>query len=431
MSTAHPEWPTVTKPGTRKKLPEPPRFDDVPGQASVYDYTDEPEPSGPLAPVLDFPAQDEPPYEEEPPRRRIVLTPASAVRMRRVRWLWDTSPEGVPPHSHGRIPMHSLTIAAGGPGLGKSQFAIWMAAQITRGTLPGELFGSPRSVIYASTEDSWAYTIAPRLVAAGADMDRVFHIAVHDDETLHARLTLPSDISLLGEACETYSVALLVADPLLSMIDDKVDDYRAREVRAALEPLVSMADRYCFTILGLAHFTKSGAADPLSRIAGSGAFGQLVRAAVVFSRIEDGEDGEDRRVLSQVKNNLGREGLPSFEYRIQSASVDTPEGPTDTSRFVLGPESLTSVTEQMSNSGRTPEENDATNEAASWLRGHLTDHGGTDEMKTIKAVGVKEGYSSSALDRAKRKLKIKTKQTGFGKDNRSFWYLPEAYVEDD
>jgi hypothetical protein len=150
---------------------------------------------------------------EEETARRLVLTPASSIRLRRVRWLWDTTPEGAPPTSHGRIPLNSLAIAAGGPGLGKSQFAVWLTARITTGTLPGELYGKPRGVIYAATEDSWSYTIAPRLVAAGANMDLVFRVDVRDDEEMHARLTLPKDISLMGKAAEAYSVGLLVAPP--------------------------------------------------------------------------------------------------------------------------------------------------------------------------------------------------------------------------
>src|SRR5690606_13926278 len=198
---------------------------------------------------------------EEDTARRLVLTPASSIRLRRVRWLWDTAPEGAPPTSHGRIPLNSLAIAAGGPGLGKSQFAVWLTARITTGTLPGELHGKPRGVIYAATEDSWSYTIAPRLVAAGANMDLVFRVDVRDDEEMHARLTLPKDISLMGKAAEAYSVGLLVADPLLSMIDASINDYRAAEVRSALEPLVAAADQHDFTILGLAHFTKAGGSD--------------------------------------------------------------------------------------------------------------------------------------------------------------------------
>jgi len=44
---------------------------------------------------------------------------------------------------------------AGREGIGKSSIAIAIAAQITRGQLPGVYFGEPRAVIIAATEDSW------------------------------------------------------------------------------------------------------------------------------------------------------------------------------------------------------------------------------------------------------------------------------------
>jgi len=379
-----------------------------------------------------------PPFEEEPPaeertehERRLVLTPASKIRMRKVRWLWDTTPEWGTPTSHGRVPMNSLCIAAGGPGLGKSQFAVWMTARVTTGTLPGELWGKPRSVIYAATEDSWSYTIAPRLVAAGADLDRVFQVDVADDSEAHARLTLPLDIARLGKAAEEYGVGLLVADPLLSMIDGKINDYRAAEVRQALEPLIAAADRNHFTILGLAHFTKSGAADPLSRIAGSGAFGQLIRSAIVFSRVEETEDDEPGFVMSLEKNNLGRTDLPSHEYTIQPITVDIPgDEPAYISRFVLGPESSTSVKEQMAQAGRPEDDKDAVAEAGDWLRGYLEDEGGTALLGDIKKLAAKGGFSASSIERAKKRLGIKGKSSGFGKERKATWYLPEYAPED-
>ncbi|WP_420034673.1 AAA family ATPase [Streptomyces sp. cg28] len=357
--------------------------------------------------------------------RKLVLTPAAKIPMRRVRWLWDTTPADAPPTSHGRIPLNSLAIAAGGPGLGKSQFAVWLTARITTGTLPGELRGRPRGVIYAATEDSWSYTIAPRLVAAGADMELVFRVDVQDDEEMHARLTLPKDISLMGKAAEEYSVGLLVADPLLSMIDASINDYRAAEVRAALEPLVAAADRHHFTILGLAHFTKAGGSDPLSRIAGSGAFGQLIRCLIAFAK-QEGEDGVDEFVMSLEKNNLGRLGLPSHSYEIQPVTVETEEGPTYVSRFTLGPESTTSVRDVM----RAETNGDAGglgSEVTEWLQGRLTDLGGSDEMREIRKAAKQQTFSDSAVDRAKKKLGIRSKQQGFGRDRTSHWYLPEAW----
>lgn len=303
-----------------------------------------------------------------------------------------------------------------------------MTARITTGTLPGELYGKPRGVIYAATEDSWSYTIAPRLVAAGADMDRVFRVDVADDEELHARLTLPKDISLMGKAAEEYSVALLVADPLLSMIDSSINDYRAAEVRSALEPLVAAADRYGFTILGLAHFTKAGGSDPLSRVAGSGAFGQMIRSLIAFAK-QEGEDGTEEFVMSLEKNNLGRLGLPSHAYTIQPVTVDTDEGPSYVSRFVLGPESTTSVREVM-RAETTGETNGSSNEVVEWLQGYLTDLGGSDEAREIKKAARAQTFSDSSVDRAKKKLAIRSRQQGFGKERTSHWFLPSAWVDE-
>ncbi|MBY8879755.1 AAA family ATPase [Actinacidiphila acidipaludis] len=379
--------------------------------------------------VLRRPVPQEAPADDRPegPSRKLVLTPASRIKIRPVRWLWDTTPDGQPPTSHGRIPLNSLALAAGGPGLGKSQFAVWVTSQVTRGTLPGQLLGQPRGVVYAATEDSWSYTIAPRLIAAGADMDLVFRVDVVDDEALHARLTLPTDISLLGKAVEEYSVALVVADPLLSMIDSTINDYRAAEVRSALEPLVAAADRHHFTILGLAHFTKAGTADPLTRVAGSGAFGQLIRSLIAFAKQED-DEGNDEFVMSLEKNNLGRLGLPSFSYGIQSAIVDTDEGPSYVSRFVLGDESTTSVRDVM-RAETQPDERGAVGEAQSWLQDFLTDLGGSERLPEIRKYARAAGFSESAIDRAKRKLGIRSRQQGFGKEKAAHWYLPEAWVD--
>lgn len=388
---------------------------------------------GPFADDGQWPAEESTKGEEsaEPEPRGLILRPASEIKIRPVRWLWDTTPEGAPPTSHGRIPLYSLAIAAGGPGLGKSQFAVWMTARITTGTLPGELYGKPRCVIYAAAEDSWTFTIAPRLIAAGADMDMVFHVSVRDIDRPYARLTLPVDTSLLAKEAERYSVALLVMDPLLSYIDKGVNDYKAAEVRQALEPLVEAADRHHFTILGLAHFTKSGAADPLNRVAGSGAFGQLIRSLIAFAK-EEGEQGaEDRFVMSLEKNNLGRLGLPSYEYAIQPVTVDTDEGPSYVSRFVLGAETTMSVREVMRDESMTDGSRGETNETVTWLQGYLTDAGGADLAADVKKAAHKDGISESSLHRARRKIGIVMRHSGFGKNRRSEWCLPGALPEED
>lgn len=356
--------------------------------------------------------------------RRLVLTSASDIPIRRVSWLWDTTPPGEPPTSHGRIPAYSMTLGGGGPGLGKSQFAAWLTARVTRGELPGELLGVPRCVIYAATEDDWSRTIAPRLVAAGADLGLVFRIAVQDDGQPHARLTLPSDISLLGEIASEHSVSLFVADPLLSLIDSGINDYRAAEVRSALEPLVACAEKHMFTIFGLAHWTKNGGTDPLGRIAGSGAFGQVVRANISFIRT-DGENGPEC-LMSQTKNNLGRDDLPSYSYTIEAADVQAVDGVSHVSRFVLGQETNTSVADVM-RAEAEPADQGASADAAAWLQDFLTNAGGSEKAPEVKKFAKKEGIADATLYRARKKLGVQAKQEGFGRDRGSTWYLPEAW----
>lgn len=99
--------------------------------------------------------------------RRLVLTAASQITPKPVLWGWED-----------RMPAGHLSLIPGREGIGKSLFLIWLTAQITRGMLPGIYHGTPRPVFYCATEDSWQHTIVPRLIAAGADLTKVYRIDV-------------------------------------------------------------------------------------------------------------------------------------------------------------------------------------------------------------------------------------------------------------
>ena len=106
-----------------------------------------------------------------PPGRKLVLTPASEINPEPVVWAWEDN-------GAGRIPAGSFGLFAGREGTGKSSFLIWMSAQVTKGDLPSAFKGDPRAVIYVAVEDSWKFTIVPRLMAAGADLTRVYRAEV-------------------------------------------------------------------------------------------------------------------------------------------------------------------------------------------------------------------------------------------------------------
>ncbi len=372
--------------------------------------------------LVPVPPEDMPIPSPQP--RRLVLTPASTIPLRAPRWLWDTGADPGGRHCEGRIPAGSLTIAAGRAGIGKSQHAAWLAARLTTGTLPGCHHGTPRSVIYAASEDSWSMTIAPRLVAARADLSRVYRIDVHDDADPHARLTLPTDTQLLEQAIRDNNVAMMVLDPLLSLLDAGINDYRAREVRDALEPLLPIADRTGCALFGLAHFTKAIGSDPLLLIAGSGAFGQLVRAGIGYVRDDTGDDEDGPRyVMSTIKSNLGREDLPSLAYSIVPAEVDTDDGPAWVSRLEFTGTADRSVKDLLRDGNLDEDQRSERDEAADFIRGYLGDAGGTAPSNEVLKAGRSAGFGNNTLKKARSRAGARTIRQGFGRGGSWVWTL--------
>jgi AAA domain/Toprim-like len=344
------------------------------------------------------------PFEigEEVAPRRARITWASEIEPEPVVWAWE-------PDGQGRIPAGSLTIAAGREGTGKSSFGMWMAAQITKGALPGAYLGKPRKVFYVAVEDSWKHTLVPRLLAAGADLNMIgrFEVVNTDDDEL--TLSLPHDNLMLEREVTFHHVALVVIDPLMSVIGEKIDTHREREVRSALDPLAKMADRTGSIFLGIAHFNKGGGTDAASLITGSGAFKNVPRSVFGFAR--DDSDDSGSRVMSQVKNSLGRDDLPSLAYVIESAEIDTKKGVAVTGRFTFTGESERSVADVLRDSRGGTEDQDERKEATDWLVDYLKSNGSEAPAKDIYRAGQNEGYSKDTLKRAKGR-KVRSAKVG-------------------
>ena len=130
-----------------------------------------------------------------------------------------------------------------------TRFWVTCSRRITRGVLSGEFFGMPKSVLVAAAEDSWSQTIVPRLIAAGADLDRVFRVEITAD-AVHSELIRPRDSARVRRVAHEVDAVLLISDPLISRLDPKLDSHKDADVRMALEPLVAMADLINISVLG-------------------------------------------------------------------------------------------------------------------------------------------------------------------------------------
>ncbi len=246
-------------------------------------------------------------------KKRLRLTPASAFGVRGVKWVWEN-----------RMPVGALTLIPGREGVGKSTFLAWMAAAVTRGELPGMHFGTPKSVLYSASEDSWEYTIAPRMLAAGADMDRVFRIDAALEDDGYGGVLLPRDCRELVPAARDVDAAVLLCDPIISLVDERLNTFKSKELRKALEPLTAAAEEAALAVGALVHFNKGQSNDVGTLISGARAWVEVARAVVAIGR--DKEADEYTCVVSQTKNNLGVGDLPNLTYTIDSHQLPTSDG---------------------------------------------------------------------------------------------------------
>ena len=343
------------------------------------------------------------------PRAGVSPSRVRAIIVRPVRWAWTD-----------RVPVGTLGLIGGREGLGKSILSTTLAAQMTRGTLPGIYFGRPRTVIICAKEDSWEHTITPRLMAAGADLDRVGHVEVVTEDLVETSLSLPRDLVALEQLIRDEDAGLVILDPLLSRLEASLDTHKDGDVRRALEPLASLANRADAAVLGLIHVNKSTSGDPLTMLMASRAFAAVARS-VVFVMADP--DDETHRLMGQPKNNLGRLDLPTLGFRISGALVaTTAEGEVWTGQLRWTGETTRTIGEALEVAAQTSGDRSATSEAQDWLDDYLTSQGGSAESSTVKAAGKDAGHALAAVNRARKLLKVKTSSAGF--PCRTTWHLP-------
>ncbi|OBB21107.1 hypothetical protein A5761_03085 [Mycolicibacterium setense] len=328
----------------------------------------------------------------------------------------------------GRIACGMVSIAAGREGSGKSSFGIWLAAKITRGTLPGKHYGVPKRVFYLATEDSWKHTLVPRLMAAGADLSRVARIEVSVNESATVTLSLPEDVALLTQSITHNDVALVVIDPLMSTMSAGLDTNGTRDVRTALEPLAAMADTTGAAVVALAHFNKATGLDALTRITGSGAFKDVARAVMVFA-----VDAEGERVFSQPKNSVGRNDLPSLKYEVTGAVVETAKGKAATARFAFTWIADSTVDDSLGNEhGRGASARSGASPIEQFITEYIALHTDPEENEggvpaaDVIAAGAEAGYSEKQIKDARLRATdpvIATQRMGFGKGSHMVWKI--------
>ena len=213
----------------------------------------------------------------------------SGVELTPVEWLWK-------PY----LPFGKLSVLQGNPGEGKTYFAMHLAAACTNGKLlPNMERMEPFNVIYQTAEDGLGDTVKPRLIEAGADLDR--ELVIDDSEV---QLTLSDE--RIEKAIVENNARLVIIDPIQAYLGADVDMNRANEVRPIFMRLGQVAQRTGCAILLIGHLNKAAGMQSLQRGLGSIDIAAAVRSVMFIGKLKH---DPTMRILTHEKSSLAPPGV--------------------------------------------------------------------------------------------------------------------------
>ena len=298
---------------------------------------------------------------------------------------------------------------AGEGGQGKSTILADLTARATTGgDWPDGAAGvEAGDVVWLSSEDDVSDTLAPRLIAAGADVSRVFVVrSVCDEQQRHRGFSLQADLHKLEELIGTLpNVIMVILDPITSYLG-AVDSHKNADVRGVLDPLNDFASRTRVVVIANNHFSKGGGTAN-SRFIGSVAFVNAARAAFI---VTSDEADETRKLLIPSKSNIGPLGS-GMAYRIEGCLIEHEGESIVTSRVMYESAPVTISADKALAALRGGESaRSAKDEASDFLEDLLA--AGPVPAKEVQAAAREAGISTKSLRTAKDALSIKPEKSG-------------------
>ena len=277
---------------------------------------------------------------------------------------------------------------------------------------------APITCAILSAEDDPNDTITPRLIAAGADLDRVFILgSVWDEDGIPHPWTLPNHVTELRRYVEENEIGLVAIDPLSAFIASSVDSFKETAVRGMLLPLAIMAKSTGCAVLGVRHVRKGATGDARDAGSGSGAFTAAARVEWIIGR--DPQD-QTRHIIATTKINIAPDP-PSLAYRLVAAEC---EWETVAVRW----DGFSDITaNQLTAEAASDDERSALDEAVHFLTELLSDGPVAAKIATREANDA--DITGATLRRAKQRLGIKSRKERGGASGW-IWEMTQSAHQD-
>ena len=361
----------------------------------------------------------------QPDGPKFSIVCASDVTVSRVRYMWD-----------GRIPLDAMTLMPGEEGIGKTTVGTRIAADLTRGTLPGEHYGFPQSVLVIAPEDSIDGVYVPRLKYAGADLTRVHFVKgrIVPDGTPEGDVTdvvVPTDLKALAADVVRLGIKFVWIDSLVTTLPDEMKSISYKDIAKVLKALGGWAAEHNLAVAAPWHLNKGSGTDTAMRIMDSRAFRTAVRSMLLLVSDPNASEGETAGILALDKANAGTLSVPGLRFKIRGAPYTVWETDERTGEIREIPASCGVADWDGEVEGDARElvrdllapRMTRDDDPAEWLREYLDIHGETPGGVVTAAGGV-AGHAKRTLQSAAARLNVHYSQSGY--PARTTWALPSS-----
>jgi putative DNA primase/helicase len=341
-----------------------------------------------------------------------VLVRASDIVPRAMDWLWQ-----------GHILRGSQELLTGIPGGGKSQIHCAFVAYVTTGAAwPDGCNGAPAgNAIMLTAEDCLDQTIVPRLIAAGADRDRVFILKKIRKDNKERMFLLGEDLDELERMIvKTGDVRLITIDPITAYLGGKIDSHRATDVRGQLGPLADLAERMDVALSAITHPPKHSTQRAIDHFIGSQAFIAAARIGhLAIEEVDDDKVPTGRALFANVKNNVNRK-MSTLAYRVVEKPLDD-----GIKTACVAWEEIVDITADQAIAAAAPahKERGQQSDVIVFLMNLLAS--GPMEIKIIEDKATERGFSRDQLHRAKRKIGVVAFKQAGTIEGHWFWALTQ------
>jgi putative DNA primase/helicase len=343
-----------------------------------------------------------------------TLVNAKDVIIRPKQWVWE-----------GHLLRSALELLTGIPGLGKSQVQIGYVACVTAGLKwpDGAAPIPPANVIMLTAEDALDQEVVPRLVAAGAVLERVFILKSVRQGGNNRQFLLGEDLDKLEKVVALVGdVGLITVDPITAYMGGRMDSHKSTEVRSQLGPLKDFAERLNIATSAITHPPKSAGQKAIDHFIGSQAF--IAAGRIGHVCIEEMQEDDDdnktptgRILFANAKNNTHVK-MATLAYRVVAVPIN--QDP-DTRNVITAPrvqweaEPVDITADQAVAAalsfGKKKQEPRGDQAKVQAFLSEILMGGQPVPQKHIEAEAAKRGFSSHQLRTAREKLHIRPKKT--------------------